>query len=198
MNVGTETQVEGQSLQQFLNVTPAQLRTGLSGDVLAQAANSTRAEFHTWMSGTGATNLGDQMAEYLCDFLDTNLVEIFAGVWQTYEEIKRCAGETRMDTSRIAEVVLGDHAFSHELKLEIEVLLNDNQVASIPFTFTTTWTVKDLTLCIRRGGVYKVRGGTCQCSAELRCDEVLVWQCSTESLPLPGQLKLTTPILINI
>lgn len=185
------------TLQEILDVRPAQIRAGLSDEQLMQAAAGGQADFRAWLKVGGPLTLSDQMAEHVCGLFDIEVAEIFAGAWRTYEEIKRCARETRNDISRICEIALTEHDFVCEMKADVEVLVNGKKLTSIPFTISTTWNVQSLTLCLKRCGVYKVRSGTCDCTAEIKCADAAVWQRAVASISLPGELKFETPLMID-
>jgi hypothetical protein len=197
MTIPAEALNESRTLRDVFGLTASNLSAGFDHGALNHAAKAEGAAFHTWMNGAGSQRLPKQMADHLCDALDVSLIGVFAGFWHTRNELRQCARETREDPSRSSEVDLADHAFVHELKVDVDVLLNSKRVATIPFVVETSCTVEALTLCLRHGAVYKVRSGRCDCEAQIRCAESVVWRHGPHQLSLPGEFALREPIAID-
>jgi hypothetical protein len=196
MPITADATLDGRTLQEFLAVTRQELAARMSSDALVAAAKDNEKRFAQWMSSSHWPHLSDQVAEHLCGFLQENVVSIFAGAWSKYAELRKCAKETRDDPGSTLDVALADHDFSYEMKPSIDVLLNGQKVATIPFSIEITCAASGLELSLREGAVYRVRGGRCNCKAQILCSGFPVWERPLAGIDLPGELRLTRPIAI--
>src|SRR5215470_7582631 len=76
----------------------------------------------------------------------------------------------------------------------LDVLLNRVKVAEIPFKIQLSCTVSGLDLFLKKGCVYKVSAGKCNCKADILCGEQVILSRSLAKVNLPGELEFSKPI----
>lgn len=195
MALSAEATVDGRTLREFLAVTREELAASMDSKMLIAAARDDGKRFTTWMTQTQWPHLSVGVAEHVFDFLQENLAGVFAGAWAKYSELKRCANETREKGSTM-DVALADHDFTYEMEPSVDILLNGVKVADIQFKIAMTCAVSGLELFLKQGSVYQVRSGKCDCKAEIRCAEKVVWSRNLAGVNLPGELHLSNPIAL--
>jgi hypothetical protein len=136
------------------------------------------------------------VAAATCGLLSDNVVDIFAGAWCKFSELKKCAKETVKHQGSMSSVVVGDHDFTYEIEPKLEIQLNGKKVGEIPFTIEVTFTVNAMVLEIMAGTVRKVRTGRLKWSAHIKCGSKEVWSHELGGLDLPGELNLRHPMPI--
>jgi len=196
MALTTEASVDGRTLQEFLAITQQELASRMNSDMLVAAAQDKKKQFSEWMSLTHWPHLSDQVAENLCGFLQENVVGIFAGAWSKYAELRKCAKETREDPNSTIDVSLADHEFTYAVAPAVDILLNGEKVASIPFSIEVTCKVSGLVLSLKQGAVYRVRTGKCNCTTQILCAGYSVWDHPLANIDLPGELRLSKPVTL--
>lgn len=194
MALSAEATVDGRTLQQFLAVTREELTASMDNEKLMEAAASDGKHFVAWMAQTHWPHFSEQVAEHVCGFLQENSVNVFAGAWTKYAELRKYAKQTLDDPKSTVDVALADHEFTYELKPAVDILLDGMKVAHIAFTIAITCTVTALELSLRMGCVYQVRSGKCDCKAEIQCADNVVWSRALAGVNLPGELRLDKPI----
>jgi hypothetical protein len=188
--------IDGQTLEAFLGVTRAELAASMDSKMLLAAARHEGEQFSTWMAQSKWQGLPEGVADHVCGFLRENLAGVFAGAWSKFAELKKCARETRKDGNTM-DVVLTEHDFTYEMKPHVDVLLNGVRVAEIPFKIELTCAVSGLDLFLKHGCVYEVRSGKCDCKADIRCAETVLWARKLAGVNLPGALHLSKPIPLD-
>jgi hypothetical protein len=168
----------------------------MDSKMLLTAARREGKQFNSWMAQTKWQHLPEGVADHVCDFLQENLVGVFAGAWTKFAELKECARETRKDGGTM-DVSLADHDFTYEMQPHVDVLLNGAKVAEIPFKIELTCAVSGLDLFLKQGCVYQVRSGKCDCKADISCAETVVWTRKLAGVNLPGELRLSKPIPLD-
>jgi hypothetical protein len=196
MAVTIDSTLDGKNLKDFLKVTKAEIAEKLDGHALVNAASDEKKQLISRMAETQWRLLPDQMAEHVCGFLEENVVDIFATAWSQFYELKRQARETRDDKKTTMDVALADHDFTYEMEPSVELLLDGVSVKTIPFRVAMTCTVEGLILGLKQGAVYRVRSGHCNAKAEIRCAGKVVWERPLFGTNLPGELKLTKPLVL--
>lgn len=191
-----EVTIEGRTLEDFLGVTRKELAARLDSKTLVAAARDERKQFSRWMAQTKWQGLPASVADHVCGFLQENLVGVFAGAWSKFAELNRCAKETRKEGTT-SDISLASHDFTYEMKPHVDVLLDGVAVAEIPFTIGLTCEVSGLYLFLQHGCVYQIRSGKCNCKADIRCGETVVWKRNLADVDLPGVLHLSKPIPLS-
>ena len=98
--------VEGRTLTSLLELTREDLAAGLNSDALVAAGKDQKAAMDAWMQRADAKTLRLQIADHVCDALKVSLVNVFAGAWAKYYELRKCARETRDDPASTTAVAL--------------------------------------------------------------------------------------------
>jgi len=188
---------EDKTLAGVLGLTREGLAAELTGKTLAAAVKEQDKAIAAWMKHEATEAVSLQMAEHVCDALRGSLVDVFAGVWSKYYELRKCAQETREDPESSQVVSLGEHEFTYETNIHVDVLVNGQKFGSIPFALVLACEVTGLDLVLRDGCVREVRSGTLDCRAEIRCAAKVVWSRPLKNINLPGELRFKHPIAIG-
>jgi len=196
MALKLDATIDGQTLEKFLGVTREELETNLDSKTLVASARDEHKQFSRWMAQTKWQGLPAAVADHVCGFLQEDLVGVFAGAWSKFAELNRCAKETRKEGTT-SDISLASHDFTYEIKPHVEVLLDGVAVAEIPFTIGLTCEVSGLDLFLKLGSVYQIRSGKCDCNADIRCGETVVWTRKLADVNLPGVVHLSKPIPLD-
>jgi hypothetical protein len=181
---------DGRALGELLSVTPRELAAEMNTGMLLKAAQDEDKQLATWIKKTKWSGLPDQVADRVCSFFDGELVDIFAGAWAKYAELKKCARETCENPSSTMTVALAEHDFTYEIGPAVDVLINGVKLATIPFKVGILCAVSGLELFLKAGAVHDVRSGKCDFKAQLWCAKQLVWERPLMGVDLPGELHL--------
>ena len=191
-----EVLVQDQSLQSFLGLTRDKLAEGLKPDVLLAAADADSRKFGAWLKTANVGSVRAQIADHVCDALKGSIVDVFAGAWAKYSELKKCANETRDDPKSTASVTLAEHEFSYDLEFNVDVLVNNVRLVAVRFQLSLACTVDGITLLLKNGCVEEISGGTAACKAAIRCGSSQVWSRQIAESQLPGNMHLDNPIAL--
>jgi hypothetical protein len=196
MALDLDTTIDGQTLEDFLGVTRKELEASLDSRTLVAAARDEGKQFSRWITETNWQGLSQGVADHVLDFLQDDLVGVFAGAWSKFTELEKCARETRKEGTTM-DVSLASHDFTYQIEPHVDVLLDGVKVAEIPFKIELTCEVNGLDLFVKQGCVYQVRSGMCDCKAEIHCAEKLAWARNLASVNLPGEIHLSKPIPLD-
>jgi hypothetical protein len=194
MTPSPESNTNGRTLEQLLQVSKDSLKTRIDSAEILKSVRDDHHEFSKWMQETHWSGLSGVMASHLCGYLQDNIVGIFAVAWKKFAELRKCALETNHDETATSNVSLADHEFSYEIKPRLDVELNGKKVAEIPFTISALFNVSGLELGLREGCVNHVRTGKCEFAGTLVLAEQELWRSPSATLDLPGEFHLMKPI----
>src|SRR5260370_35210782 len=158
--------IDGRTLEDFLGVTRDELVTKLDNKTLVAAARDDGKRLSTWLSQTKWQHLPGGMADQVCNFLQANLIDVFAGAWAKYGELKKYARETRKNGNTL-DVSLAEHEFTYEMEPPGEILLTGKKITQIPCTIQLICAVGGRVLYLKKGCVRQVRSGKCTGKANI-------------------------------
>lgn len=181
------------SVQEFLQVTKADVATGMTKDVLREAAERDSAELSGWMRAVALQGTQQALGERVVGLLQDDAAGMFAGAWNLCAELKQTAQETREHPGQ-ASVTLTEHEFSYKMSPRVEVRVDSARLGSFDFELELSCKVSALELQLEKGCVTGLSAGTCDGRASLSLAGQEIWQRDLVHVNLPGALRLSRPI----
>lgn len=129
----------------------------------------------------------------LADLLDTPLVKILADAWQGAKAWKRLA-----DNPGEQIVPLNPHTISSTHRPRLQILRNEEPIATLIFEAEVTLNFENATLLIRDRRLRELRPGTARVEGTLSLSKVKLLKRSSKDYTLPGLLSFGQGIPISL
>ena len=196
MSIVLDPVKEFSTLRDLIGANREELARAVEKSKLLTASNDEAKGLATVVSRVGRESFSLQVADHLGSDLATDPVEIFAGAWAKFSELKNCAQQTVDNPGSTGDVALAEHEFSYDLKTTLDIVFDGVNIASVPFAFELSCAVSGLELFLKKGSVYEVRSGEANLRAVIQCAGEEIWSRPIRNVHLSGVLHLKKPLQI--
>ncbi len=131
------------------------------------------------------------------ELLDIDLADIFVRAWNKYRILKDYADPDKHPPEETILAPLGEHTIKSEQRPYIEIFLNEARLATITFQISLSLVLKGIILKIQGGRITEILTGSCQGKGSIKCENQVLFEGETESVVLPGSIKLGNGIAIS-
>jgi hypothetical protein len=140
--------------------------------------------------GVGWSVIQDQIFEKLKDLLDVGIPDILVSAWNRYRILLKYLDREKYPPNESFLVPLAEHCITSEHHPFVEILVNDQPVGKIGFDIKVALTLEGIILKIQDGKIKEIFTGTCKGKGTISCDNIVILEEKTESVPLPGSIDL--------
>lgn len=130
------------------------------------------------------------------DLLNISMPDIMVSAWNKYRILARYADKGKYKPNETFLVPLAEHTIKSEHNPYIEILINDSVVSKIEFNINVSLFLKGFVLKIQDGKIKEILAGSCKGKGLVKCEDLVMLEKETESIPLPGSIKLGEGIAI--
>lgn len=124
------------------------------------------------------------------DLLDIGIPEIMVSAWNKYQILLKYLDRKKYGPDETFLVPLAEHTIRSVHRPFIEVLINDQSVGKIQFGIDLSLHLKGIILKIQDGKIKEILTGSCKGKGILKCEDLIIMERETDSVPLPGSISL--------
>jgi hypothetical protein len=146
--------------------------------------------------GVGWGVIKDEIFKKLVDLLEISIPYILVAAWNKYEILLKYLDREKYPPNESFLVPLAEHCITSEHHPYVEILVNDQPVGKIGFDINVALTLEGIILKIQDGKIKEIFTGTCKGKGTISCDNIVILEKKTESVPLPGSIDLAQGIPI--
>lgn len=128
--------------------------------------------------------------------LDSPLAEILRAAWSSLVELQEYRDTERHPPEETSSVRFGKHRVVSKHHPQVEILLNEQEVASLTFDVQLTLQIIGTTLTVRDGRIWQARGSEFEAEAILAYRGFQLMKKRTERFRLPGAIDFEEGIPI--
>ncbi len=132
------------------------------------------------------------------DLFNIRVIEIMAMAWNKYRVLLKYTDKEKYSPNDTFLASLVEHTIKSEHKPYLEILINDNSIGKIDFSISISLTLKGFILKIQDAKIKEIQTGTCKGKGTIKCEDVVIMEKETESVPLPGSIILGEGIPITV
>ena len=132
----------------------------------------------------------DSIIKNTIDMLDIKILDIMVKAWNKYKILLKYLDKEKYPPEETFLVPLAEHTIKSEHHPSIDILINDKPVGKIEFSITFSIMLEGIILKIQDGKIKGITTGTCKGKGTLACENVVILEKKTESIPLPGSIDL--------
>jgi hypothetical protein len=140
--------------------------------------------------GVGWGVIKDEIFKKLVDLLEISIPYILVAAWNKYEILLKYLDREKYPPNESFLVPLAEHCITSEHHPYVEILVNDQPVGKIGFDINVALTLEGIILKIQDGKIKEIFTGTCKGKGTISCDNIVILEKKTESVPLPGSIDL--------
>ena len=140
--------------------------------------------------GVGWGVIKDEIFKKLGDLLEISIPDILVAAWNKYEILLKYLDREKYPPNESFLVPLAEHCITSEHHPYVEILVNDQPVGKIGFDIKVALTLEGIILKIQDGKIKEIFTGTCKGKGTISCDNIVILEKKTESVPLPGSIDL--------
>jgi len=122
--------------------------------------------------------------------MNIKLEDILVPAWNKYLPLRKYRDKKKYPPDKTVLVPLVEHTVKSEHRPYIEVLINDKPVGRINFSIIIALVLKGLILVVRDGRIREIKTGECSAKGKVTCEEILIIEKTSETVPLPGTINL--------
>jgi hypothetical protein len=156
----------------------------------AGQVSSLRERISTTVGKTVWPNAFDEISKKAVDLLDINLIDLLLGAWNKYQGLKKYLDKEKYPPTQSVLVPLAEHTVRSEHRPYVEVLINDELIATITFHVTVAFTVRGVLLLVQDGKIKSVKTGEIKGKGTVKCEEALLLEQDFRTVSLPGTVDL--------
>lgn len=135
-------------------------------------------------------NAFDEISRKTTDLLDMNLIDLLLGAWNKYQGLKKYLDKEKYPPTQSVLVPLAEHTVRSEHRPYVEVLVNDEIIATITFHVALVFTVRGALLLVQDGKIKSVKTGEIKGKGTVKCEEALLLEQDFRTISLPGTIDL--------
>ena len=147
--------------------------------------------------GVGWGVIKEEIFKKLGDLLEISIPDILVAAWNKYEILLKYLDREKYPPNESFLVPLAEHCITSEHHPYVEILVNDQPVGKIGFDINVALTLEGIILKIQDGKIKEIFTGTCKGKGTISCDNIVILEKKTESVPLPGAIDLGQGIPIT-
>jgi hypothetical protein len=132
----------------------------------------------------------DSIIQKTIDMLDIKVLDIMIKAWNKYKILLKYRDRKKYPPNETFLVPLAEHTIQSEHRPSLDILVNDQPVGNIEFSITFSIMLEGIILKIQDGKIKGITTGTCKGKGTLACENVVILEKKTESIPLPGSIDL--------
>jgi hypothetical protein len=132
----------------------------------------------------------DSIIKKTIDMLDIKVLDIMVKAWNKYKILLKYLDKEKYPPDETFLVPLAEHTINSEHRPSIDILINDQPVGNIEFSITFSIMLEGIILKIQDGKIKGINTGTCKGKGTLKCENVVILEKKTASIPLPGSIDL--------
>jgi len=130
------------------------------------------------------------LAAAIGGLLNVPLMDIVARAWNEGRLFEKYLDPERYDPDEVIAVSLRQHEITSTHQPKIDIVLNGETLDSIDFELEVKLTLDGVILQVQGGHIRAVRSGSIKGEGTLKCENLIVFHRETETMDLPGSVKL--------
>lgn len=123
--------------------------------------------------------------------LNVPLMDVVVRAWNEGRLFEKYLDPDRYDPDEVIAVSLRQHEITSKHKPKIDIVLNGEKLESIDFELELKLTLDGVILQVQGGDVRAIQSGSIKGEGTLKCENLIVFHRETETMDLPGTVKLT-------
>lgn len=139
--------------------------------------------------------MGD-LLQGLYQALDLPLEDILRSGWASLVELQEYRDPAKHPPGEVNSLRFGKHKIASKHRPSVQVLLNDQEIASLTFDVAVTLHITATTLMIRDGSIWQARGSEVRGEGSVAYKGFTLVRAKTKELHLPGQIDFEEGIPI--
>lgn len=140
--------------------------------------------------GVGWGVIKDEIFKKLGDLLEIGIPDILVAAWNKYQILLKYLDREKYPPNESFLVPLAEHCITSEHHPYVEILVNDQPVGKIGFDITVALTLEGIILKIQDGKIKEIFTSTCKGKGTISCENKVILEKKSESVPLPGTIDL--------
>jgi len=132
----------------------------------------------------------DLIIKKTAEILDIGILDIMVKAWNKYKILLKYLDKEKYPPDETFLVPLAEHTIKSEHRPSLEILINDQPAGKIEFSISISIMLKGIILKIQDGKIKGVTTGTCKGKGTLKCENIVILEKKTGSIPLPGSIDL--------
>lgn len=184
------------TLSQFFSlkeVSPDRLSATESGEQVSAVKGLVLKQ----TKGLGWGVIKDEIFKKLGDLLEISIPDILVAAWNKYQILLKYLDREKYPPNESFLVPLAEHCITSEHHPYVEILVNEQAVGKIGFDIKVALTLEGIILKIQDGKIKEIFTGTCKGKGTITCDNIVILEKKTESVPLPGSIDFGQGIPID-
>ncbi len=138
----------------------------------------------------------DIILKKLLETLNVNMANFMVSTWNKYREIEQYTDAKTFPRTQTYMVPLTEHTIDASYEPSMEILVNNQPVATLNFIISVYLTLEGIILEIKGGKIMKLHTGSCKAGGSIMCEGQLIFEKTTSPFTLPGEIDLGKGILI--
>jgi len=136
------------------------------------------------------------MLQGLYQALNLPLEDILRTGWASLVELQEYRDQAKHPPGEVNSLRFGKHKITSKHRPIVQVLLNDQEIASLTFDMAVTLHITATTLMIRDGSIWQARGSEVRGEGAVAYKGFTLARAKTRDLQLPGQIDFEEGIPI--
>ncbi|HEY54975.1 MAG TPA: hypothetical protein G4N91_01660 [Dehalococcoidia bacterium] len=132
----------------------------------------------------------DLIIKKTAEILDIGILDIMVKAWNKYKILLKYLDKEKYPPGETFLVPLAEHTIKSEHRPSIEILINDQPAGKIEFSISISIMLEGVILKIQDGKIKGITTGTCKGKGAFACENVVLLEKKTASIPLPGSIDL--------
>ncbi|WP_152991575.1 hypothetical protein [Frankia sp. R43] len=141
------------------------------------------------VSSEMVTDLWSELASEVVGFVQVNVLEVALGAWCSWQTVRDAARRSAAEPGVSETLVLGPHTLTSEHERDIEILVGEAPVETLPLRLVLGFHLERARITVRDGHLVRLHPGPGQLTAVLTIAERVLKE-ATGPLPLPASIPL--------
>jgi hypothetical protein len=137
---------------------------------------------------TGWPAAWSRLQSELPRLFDVPLLDILLASWEKYSLVSQYAEPDAQEPGKRTTLDLEKRSLSSTHKPRVELRVNDQLVATLPFTIKLNLQFKTLRLTVGDGRIWRIESGRCEGSGSVLMGERTILERTFSQVELPGQI----------
>jgi hypothetical protein len=115
------------------------------------------------------------------ELLDIKLKDILVEAWKKHNQVEQCLNQGLENQDETYLIPLLQHSIISEHHPKIEIKIDEVNLGTIDFEIKLELELEGIILKIKGGKITGVNKGSCRCKALLACEEIILFQDTSET-----------------